>query len=132
MGELRLVGGTRVTTDQLCSVADCTICVPTSQCSCPSEGSEARGAERMKLVSANTLQSRAIEILGLDSSALDLSSPEAIASTIRRAASFACPCSRGHLTTRCYELLAPLLGPQFPRETVADALEALISYVDLF
>lgn len=86
----------------------------------------------MKLVSSNTLQSRAIEILGLDSSALDLSSPEAVASTIRRAASFACPCSRGHLTTGCYELLAPLLGPQFPREAVAESLEALISYGDLF
>ena len=86
----------------------------------------------MKLVSANALQSRAIEILGLDSSAIDLSSPEAIASTIRRAATFACPCSASHLTTGCFELLTPLLGPEFRRETVAESVEALVSYGDLF
>lgn len=86
----------------------------------------------MKLVSANALQSRAIEILGLDSSAIDLSSPEGIASTIRRAAAFACPCSAAHLTTGCFELLTPLLGPEFRRETVAESVEALVSYGDLF
>jgi hypothetical protein len=86
----------------------------------------------MKLVTPSVVQSRAIEILGLDSSVLDLSSPEGLAATIRRATSFSSPCSSSHVVSMCFELLTPLLGPSISRETIADALESLISYGDLY
>src|ERR1700730_6944306 len=86
----------------------------------------------MKILAADSVQARAVEQLGLDPSVLNLTSSEAIAATLRRVASFSCPCSAAHLVATAFEILSIVVGAILTREVINDSLEALISFGDLF
>ena len=70
--------------------------------------------------------------LGLDSTAVDLTSVEAIAGALRRMASFLCPCSAATLVR---DVVRPLRGlvSEFEafRGTVEETLEAMIAHGDI-
>jgi hypothetical protein len=85
----------------------------------------------MKTISAKEAQVKSVDRLGLDSTALDLGSPEALATLIRRIASIACPCAPSELAATAIELLEPLVESESLSDVVADTLEALTAYGDL-
>jgi hypothetical protein len=85
----------------------------------------------MRILSPDDLQANCIRQLGLDCSALDLSSPEALSELLRRISAFSCPCSPSKLVSVAVELLEPLDCVHPLRETIADTLEALTAYGDL-
>lgn len=75
---------------------------------------------------------QAVIALGLASSAVALSAPEALAASLRRAASFLCPTTSGALVRAVTEVTDGL--PGFSEQTTAQAeslLNALVSYGDL-
>ena len=86
----------------------------------------------MKRLSATDVHSLKVAELGLDSTALDLNSTEAIAGALRRAASFLCPCSSATLIR---SVVHPLRGLTDDMEAtkiiVEDTLEALTAHGDL-
>ena len=86
----------------------------------------------MKALSSSDVHARAIQALGLDPTALDLGTTEALAAAIRRAAGFYCPCSPATLMRA---VLRPLDGlvdnPTLIREAADEALEALVAHGDL-
>jgi hypothetical protein len=72
-----------------------------------------------------------VEALGLDPS-VDLMSPEGLAASIRRAASFTCPTTPGVLMRTVSEVLSGLRG--FREETsseIVDLIESMLAYGDL-
>jgi hypothetical protein len=73
-----------------------------------------------------------IPALGLDPSAVDLFSEEALAANIRRAASFGCPCPARELVSRVGAVYEELPGcPENISDTIKEMLETMISYGDL-
>ena len=85
----------------------------------------------MKEINATEIQRLGIENVGLDSSVLDLQSPEAISALLRRAAGFHCPCPPATLVNVVLDTLSPIVDKDDLREPVTAALESLISYGDL-
>jgi hypothetical protein len=85
----------------------------------------------VKPISATEIQKLGIESLGLDSSVLDLQSPEAISALLRRAAGFHCPCPPATLVNVVLDTLSVIVDKDDLREPVTAALESLISYGDL-
>jgi hypothetical protein len=85
----------------------------------------------MKLVSKRELETGCIEQLGLDPTAADLTTPEALAELFRRIASLYCPCSPSKLVSVALELIEPLQTPDITRELLWDTVEALTAYGDL-
>jgi hypothetical protein len=82
-------------------------------------------------LSARHVAVEAVETLGLDPS-LDLLSPEGLAASIRRAASFSCPTTPGALLRAIAEVMVGL--PSFDdekREQIAELIESLLAYGDL-
>lgn len=78
------------------------------------------------------VQALGVEALGLDASALDLLTPEAIASMLRRAASFVSPCSPRTLRETIVRGLQHLHNsPDALRTRIDGALESLVGYGDL-
>ena len=85
----------------------------------------------MKVLTPAEVSAKSVETLGLDSTLLDLSSVEAIACALRRAAGFFCPCSRRTLIKTAFE---PLRGVHVETDLLAlveDTLEALVVHGDL-
>ncbi len=82
-------------------------------------------------LTAETAASAAIETLGLDSAAVDLTSPEAISASLRRAASFMCPTSPGRLVDAVNGAVQPLSGASIGRADVAEILEQMVGSGDL-
>lgn len=82
-------------------------------------------------LTAATAASAAIETLGLDPSAIDLTSTEALAASLRRAASFMCPTSPGRLVDAVHGVVQPLAGVSVSRSDVAEILEQLVGSGDL-
>jgi hypothetical protein len=78
-----------------------------------------------------TAASVAIETLGLAPSAIDLTSTEALAASLRRAASFMCPTSPGRLVDAVHGAVQPLAGVSVSRSDVAEVLEQLVGSGDL-
>jgi hypothetical protein len=73
----------------------------------------------------------AVETLGLDPS-VDLMSPEGLAASIRRAASFSCPTTPGTLLRAVSEVLVGLPGfDDEKREQMAELIESLLAHGDL-
>jgi len=72
------------------------------------------------------------DALGLDSSAMDLTAPEAMIAALRRAASFRCPVSPAVLVASTARALQGFAGegPSL-REALSEALEALVASGDL-
>src|SRR5688572_30794433 len=86
----------------------------------------------MKLLSISDVHERKVAELGLDSTALDLNSAEAIAGALRRAASFLCPCASSTLVRAVVRPLDGLVRDLAAlQETVEGTLEALIAHGDL-
>jgi len=86
----------------------------------------------MRLVTAAELHAQKVAELGLDATAVDLTSVEAIAGALRRAAGFLCPCSAGTLVRAVIRPLEGLVRDvDALKETVEEALEALTAHGDL-
>ena len=75
---------------------------------------------------------RCVQQLGLDTTAASLDSPEALAASLRRAASFMCPVGPGRLIRTVEAATLGLIeGGDGLRERLASVLDALIGYGDL-
>ena len=87
----------------------------------------------MKLTKVDALEASmmAVRTLGLDADAIDLVSPEAIAASLRRAASFFCPTSPSRLVDAVLGALHPLRGEEVSRDDVSELLDLLIAAGDL-
>src|SRR6516164_24214 len=86
----------------------------------------------MKQITRSELHELGTSALGLDPGALDLASIEAIAGSLRRAASFLCPCETRVLIDAIVDSLEILVDPSTPvRELVEDTLAAMVGYGDL-
>lgn len=72
-----------------------------------------------------------VHALGLDAERFSLESPEAIAASIRRAASFLCPTDPRTLVDSAIEVLAPLQSELPKREDLMELLEQIVSTGDL-
>ncbi len=86
----------------------------------------------MRRLTIAEVHARKAAELGLDATALDLTSSEAIAAAIRRAAGFLCPCSG---TTLVRAVSRPLEGlvpdAESLKENIEETLEALTAHGDL-
>ncbi|HEU4648844.1 MAG TPA: hypothetical protein VFS33_07255 [Gemmatimonadales bacterium] len=96
----------------------------------------ALGETHVRVLSAADVHALSVGALGLDPEALDLCGPEALAALIRRAASFAAPCSPAALRAAVLRALSGLAGPapeerEELRAAVDEMIEALTSYGDL-
>jgi len=87
----------------------------------------------MRRLSAAEVHEQKVLELGLDPSALDLTSIEAIAGALRRAASFLCPCAPPTLVR---DVVRPLRGLVDDLKTVKvlveNTLDAMIAHGDIF
>lgn len=87
----------------------------------------------MKLRNPDEIQVIAIEALGLDPAALDLSSVEAIACALRRVAGSLCPCPARTLVEAVSTSLRELVEDSTAiRKVIEDTLEAIVANGDLF
>ncbi len=86
----------------------------------------------MRRLTTMEVHANGVAELGLDSAALDLTSVEAIAGALRRAASFLCPCAAATLVRG---VVRPLRGMVDDLDVVkglaADTLEAMIAHGDI-
>jgi hypothetical protein len=82
-------------------------------------------------LTVETAASAAVETLGLDPAAVDLASTEAVAASLRRAASFLCPTSPGRLVDAVKGAIQPLGTDEVSRADVFDILEQLVAAGDL-
>ena len=73
----------------------------------------------------------AVEALGLDADEYSLDSPEAIAASLRRAASFRCPATPRTLVDAVLEALAPVLPAPPSRDDLMTMIDQLVSGGDL-
>ncbi len=73
----------------------------------------------------------AVQSLGLDATAVDLSTVEVIACALRRAAAFLCPCAERTLVRALLEPLHGLHDEAGLRTLVEQTLEALVTHGDL-
>lgn len=86
----------------------------------------------MRRLCVEEVHAQKIRELGLDPDALDLTTPEGLAGSLRRAASYLCPCAAATLVRA---VVLPLRGlvPDLDeaKELVDETLEALISHGDI-
>ena len=86
----------------------------------------------MKQLSTQQLHAHGVQDLGLDPESLDLFSVEAIAASVRRVASFLCPCSARTVTRAVLKPLEELASDVNQlREIVEETLEKIVGYGDL-
>lgn len=86
----------------------------------------------MKRLTADQVNALHVAELGLDPSAVDLESIEAIAGALRRAAGFHCPCARRTLVQSVVQPLRGLVSDlAATKATVERTLEAIIALGDL-
>jgi hypothetical protein len=83
-------------------------------------------------ISSGEVATEAVDSLGLDAAAIDLLSPEALAASLRRAASVLCPATPGAVVRAVAEVLSDLpgFGPT-ARDDLEELLGALVAYGDL-
>jgi hypothetical protein len=75
---------------------------------------------------------RAVQILGLDESAVDLLSQEGLCASLRRAASFLCPASPQQIVDAVLDVVMPLTASaDLQRNDVMELLDLLVSSGDL-
>jgi hypothetical protein len=72
-----------------------------------------------------------VRTLGMDPDLVGLSSPEGLAASLRRAASFLCPTSPSRLIDAVLSAVQPLTDSDLSRDEVADLLDLLIASGDL-
>lgn len=86
----------------------------------------------MKILSAASLHATAVRRLGLDANALDLSSVEALAASLRRAAGFLCPCGPSTLKRAVARALDGLVDDSDQlAASIESTLEAMVGFGDL-
>jgi hypothetical protein len=86
----------------------------------------------MKSLTASAVEARSIERLGLDPTALDFQSTEALAALIRHTAAIRCPCTERELARTVTRLLEPLASrSDVLNERVSNAIDGVVSYGDL-
>jgi len=86
----------------------------------------------MKRLTATEVHAQKVEELGLDPTAVDLTSIEAIAGAIRRTASFLCPCAASTLVRGVVRPLRGLVDDLAAiREVVKSTLEAIVAHGDI-
>ena len=86
----------------------------------------------MKRLTVAEVHTQKVSELGLDSSALDLTSTEAIAGALRRTASFLCPCRSATLVRAVVRPLRGLVeNVEDVRRVVEETLEAIIAHGDI-
>lgn len=86
----------------------------------------------VRRLSPHEVADSAIRALGMEETGVDLLSPEALAASLRRAASFLCPATPGRIVQSVVEALDGL--PGFTNETkgqVEAILDSLLAYGDL-
>lgn len=86
---------------------------------------------RLTKLTAQDASTVAVATLGLDADATGLSSPEGLATSLRRAASFMCPTSPGRLVDAVLGALRPLHGDEVKRDELVDLLDQLVASGDL-
>jgi hypothetical protein len=83
-------------------------------------------------VTSADVATEAVHTLGLDPTVIDLVSPEALAASLRRAASVLCPATPGAIVRAVVEVLEDLPGFDSPSsEDLEDLVGALVAYGDL-
>ena len=86
----------------------------------------------MRQLSAAEVHAQKVAELGLDPGALDLTSVEAIAGALRRAASFLCPCTAPTLVRGVVRPLRGLVDDLATlKDLVEDTLEAMVAHGDI-
>jgi len=86
----------------------------------------------MRRLTAEDVNAQKVRELGLDSTALDLASTEAICGALRRAASFLCPCTAATLVRSVVRPLRGLVEDiDSVRSTVEEMLEAMTAHGDI-
>lgn len=86
----------------------------------------------IRVITAGEAMQVAAETLGMGSAGFRLSSPEGIAASVRRAASFLCPATQRQLADAVLDAVVPLTVPEpVTREQVNSAVEALVLNGDL-
>lgn len=86
----------------------------------------------MRIISSNQAQSEALATLGFDVNSYSLNSSEVLASAIRRAASFLCPCSARSIINAVINPLNHIAEDNDDLQTTAEnALEQMIALGDL-
>lgn len=86
----------------------------------------------VRIIDIAELQQYAVKALGLDPSACDLTTAEAISGALRRAAGFLCPCPKKSLLQAVLKSLQGIAHDDGNlSDTVEDILEALVAYGDL-
>lgn len=84
----------------------------------------------LQRVDRDEVVARAVDILGLDASVIDLFSKEGLCASTRRAASFLCPASPRQIVDAVLDVLKPLM-PGLERDEVNGALDSLVGVGDL-
>lgn len=86
----------------------------------------------VKQLTAAQVHAKKVSELGLDATALDLTSTEAIAAALRRKASFFCPCSSGNLIRSVVRPLRGLVDDLGAfKLKVEETLDAIIAHGDI-
>ncbi len=86
----------------------------------------------MKILKADEVQSEMVERLGMDPSILDLTTVEAIAAAIRRAAGLYCPCSPATLVRAVLKPLEGIIDDDSAlQELIENTLDAIVAHGDL-
>jgi hypothetical protein len=86
----------------------------------------------MRRLTVSELHAQKVAELGLDPEAVDLTSVEATAAALRRAANFLCPCSAGSLVRGVVRPLRGLVPDlDATKELIEEVLEAMIAHGDI-
>jgi hypothetical protein len=86
----------------------------------------------MRRLTAEQVHALKVAELGLDASALDLTTPEGLSGALRRAASYLCPCSAASLVRAVVRPLRGLVPDLEEAKTLAESmLEAMIAHGDV-
>lgn len=87
---------------------------------------------RVTQLGAGEVARRAVDALGLDSTATASRSPEALCGSLRRAASFLCPATPRQLVDAVHDVLSPLEPDGRPSvDDIEDQLDLLVAIGDL-
>lgn len=86
---------------------------------------------RLAKLTAQDASAVAVATLGLDADAVGLTSPEGLAASLRRTASFMCPTSPGRLVDAVMGALKPIHGDELTRNDLMDLLDQLVASGDL-
>jgi hypothetical protein len=86
---------------------------------------------KLSSLSVDEASSLSVQILGLDSTSISLTSAESLAASLRRAASFMCPTSPSRLVDAVMETIAPVSANSVAREHLVHLLDLLVAGGDL-